>query len=132
MDRKRLKFIALFGGILLSMALLLAVAARSPGGFVYYVTVTEFRQLETHEPPGFRVNGKVVPGSIERLPTGQDVTFMMADAASSLAVSFHGEIPDTFVDDADVVVEGELGSDGTFHAHTLLAKCPSKYEAADN
>jgi cytochrome c-type biogenesis protein CcmE len=29
-----------------------------------------------------------------------------------------------------VVVNGALGADGTFHADQLLAKCPSKYEAA--
>ena len=32
---------------------------------------------------------------------------------------------------ADVVVEGRLETGGAFHAHTLLAKCPSKYESAD-
>ena len=48
-----------------------------------------------------------------------------------LAVNYHGIIPDTFVDGADVVVEGALSTDGTFDAHTLLAKCPSKYESAD-
>jgi cytochrome c-type biogenesis protein CcmE len=31
-----------------------------------------------------------------------------------------------------VVVEGVLGPDGVFVAHTLLAKCPSKYEAANS
>ena len=49
----------------------------------------------------------------------------------TLPVSYHGIIPDTFVDDAAVVVEGRLQEDGTFVAHELLAKCPSKYEAAE-
>ena len=31
-------------------------------------------------------------------------------------------------DESDVVLEGKTGSDGVFHAETLLAKCPSKYE----
>jgi cytochrome c-type biogenesis protein CcmE len=48
-----------------------------------------------------------------------------------MLVAYHGIIPDTFVDDAAVVVEGQLQDDGTFRAHTLLAKCPSKYEAAE-
>ena len=30
----------------------------------------------------------------------------------------------------DVVVEGRMGTDGTFHATTLLAKCASRYENA--
>ncbi len=70
-------------------------------------------------------------GTIERLPTGMDVRFVMTDGQTELAVSYHGVIPDTFVDQAAVVVEGRLQDDGTFLAHNLLAKCPSKYEAAD-
>ncbi len=66
-----------------------------------------------------------------REPSGQDVTFVVTDGTASLPVNYHGIIPDTFVDGADVVVEGRLGEDGTFVAHTMLAKCPSKYEAAD-
>ena len=81
--------------------------------------------------PGFRINGKVTEGSIVRLASGQDVSFVVSDGANDLSVRYHGIIPDTFVDGADVVVEGRLGDDGTFDAHTLLAKCPSKYEAAD-
>ena len=30
----------------------------------------------------------------------------------------------------DVVVEGRMGTDGTFRATTLLAKCASRYENA--
>ena len=61
----------------------------------------------------------------------ETVAFVMTDGGRELPVRYHGIIPDTFVDDADVVVEGALGADGTFAAHTLLAKCPSKYEAAE-
>jgi cytochrome c-type biogenesis protein CcmE len=53
------------------------------------------------------------------------------DGTATLPVDFSGIIPDTFVDDADVVVEGDRRPDGVFVATTLLAKCPSKYEAAD-
>ena len=41
---------------------------------------------------------------------------------------YAGIVPDTFRDEADVVLEGEVGSNGLFRAETLLAKCPSKYE----
>ena len=53
------------------------------------------------------------------------------DSGATVPVVYHGVIPDTFVDDAAVVVEGRLQDDGAFTAHTLLAKCPSKYESAD-
>jgi len=129
-DRKRLKFVLFGAGIVLSMAFLLWAGLDS-GGMVYYLTVTEFSQQGNPATDGCRVNGKVIQGSIERASTGEDVAFVMSDGTTSLPVRYHGVIPDTFVDGADVVVEGQLGSDNTFEAHTLLAKCPSKYEAAE-
>jgi len=79
-----------------------------------------------------RVNGKVAGGTIERQASGQDVRFVMTDGQATLPVSYHGIIPDTFVEGADVVVKGSLdAASGTFHADELLAKCPSKYESAD-
>ena len=40
-------------------------------------------------------------------------------------------VPDTFKHGAEVVVTGRVRDDGTFDASELLAKCPSKYEAAE-
>jgi cytochrome c-type biogenesis protein CcmE len=131
-DRQRVKFLLLGLGVLASMGLLLVVGMNRPGALHYYVTVSEFLAQSGSLRDDFRVDGKVAVGSIERLPSGQDVRFTMAgEDGASMPVHYHGVIPDTFVDDATVVVEGRLQSDGTFLAHTLLAKCPSKYEAAE-
>ena len=43
-------------------------------------------------------------------------------------IRYRGIVPDTFQDEADVVLEGITGPDKVFAADTLLAKCPSKYE----
>jgi len=129
-DRKRLKFLVLGCGIVATMGGLLIVGMSRPGGVAYYLSVSEFLAEPDQAKVGFRINGKVDPGSIVRAASGQDVAFVVTDGAASLPVRYHGVVPDTFVDDADVVVEGRLGADGTFEAHTLLAKCPSKYEAA--
>lgn len=129
MDRRRVKFLILGLGVAATMVFLLVVGVGSGG--VYYYTVDEFLTRHRDATGNFRVNGKVAEGTIERLPTGMDVTFAMTDGKNSLPVRYHGIIPDTFVDKADVVVEGRLGEDGVFAASTLLAKCPSKYEAAD-
>lgn len=131
MDRKRIKFLVLGIGILATMGTLLIVGMSAPGGMSYFHTVSEFLDSPEQSRDGFRVNGKVTAGSIDRKPNGQDVSFVVSDGARSMPVIYHGIIPDTFVDDADVTVEGRLEQDGTFVAHTLLAKCPSKYEAAD-
>ena len=133
MDRRRLKFVLIGIGILATMVFMLVVATqKSDGGFAYYVSVQEF--ATKGEPKGhFRVNGKVEPGTIERIPGGRQVKFTLVDkdGSATLPVDFTGIIPDTFVDEADVVVEGRKRADGVFEATTLLAKCPSKYEAAE-
>ncbi len=126
-----MKFLLLGCGVILSMGFLLIVGVNRPGGFSYYLTVSEFMRQPDRRDDGFRINGKVAAGSIERLATGEDVRFRMTDGGALLPVVYHGIIPDTFVDGADVVVEGRLTDGGEFEAHTLLAKCPSKYESAE-
>jgi cytochrome c-type biogenesis protein CcmE len=134
MDRKRLKFVLLGLGVAATMIFLIVVAIAKPGGgMAYYRTVGEYL-AEPARSGNFRVNGKVLEGSIQRLPSGQEVFFTMHDGtnvAQVIRVEYRGIIPDTFVDKADVVVEGQMRPDGVFVASTLLAKCPSKYESAD-
>jgi cytochrome c-type biogenesis protein CcmE len=47
----------------------------------------------------------------------------------TITVRYAGIVPDTFKDDAEVIVSGSVKGDGTFVAKDLIAKCPSKYEA---
>ena len=58
---------------------------------------------------------------------GLHVTFTEKDATSSMPVEYSGALPDIFQPGITVVAEGKLGSDGVFHARTLLAKCPSRF-----
>jgi cytochrome c-type biogenesis protein CcmE len=50
--------------------------------------------------------------------------------------SYQGIVPDTFKDrpgeEAEVVLKGQLTTGGGFHVdpNGVMAKCPSKYEAA--
>ena len=77
-----------------------------------------------------KVGARVVPGSIQRVPGGREYAFNVTDGAKIVPVVYRGIAPDTFTDSVDVVVEGRMGQDGTFHATTLLAKCASRYENA--
>ena len=131
MDGRKLKFVLFAVGILVSMAVLLYAAINQDGGgLAFYMTVEEFLD-DPPEGNNFRVNGKVKEGSIQRMPSGMDVAFVVTDGQRELPVVYHGIIADTFVDGADVVVEGAMGDEGQFVASTMLAKCPSKYEAAE-
>ncbi len=54
-----------------------------------------------------------------------------AARGQTIAVEYTGIVPDTFKDDAEVIVGGQMQSDGHFVAQELVAKCPSKYEAQE-
>jgi cytochrome c-type biogenesis protein CcmE len=101
-------------------------------GSVYYYTVSEL--LAKGPQQQVRVSGELVGGSAQGLGT-TTLKFVIHDRdqpAQTMAVVYDGAIPDSFKDqpDAEVVAEGDLGADGSFSATLLIAKCPSKYEAA--
>jgi cytochrome c-type biogenesis protein CcmE len=93
---------------------------------VYYHTATEVLEM-----PGehVRLSGEVVDGSIEKDATAGTVAFEISDGTSTVPILYEGAAPDTLKDQAEAVVEGSLGQDGVFHADTLFAKCPSKFQA---
>jgi len=78
-----------------------------------------------------RVSGDVVTGTIVKDFKKQYLEFNMSDAeGKAMKVVYNGIIPDTFKEDIQVIVEGKYDvNDQTFHAATVLTKCPSKYEA---
>jgi len=110
-------------------AILFSVGLK--GSLVYYLTVSEFMDpgRRTDLGDNFRVNGNVLAGSIRKHEGAPGARFVLTDGKRQLPVVYDKEVPDTFVDGSEAVVEGTLGADGTFVAVTLLAKCPSKYEA---
>ena len=114
--------------IALGVAVLLALVAVGYTMFtrsiVYYNTPTE---ALTKPGEVIRLSGEVVDGSIA--VNGGTVSFEVSDEKTTVAVLYEGPLPDTLRDEATAVVEGSLGTDGLFHAETLFAKCPSKFEA---
>jgi cytochrome c-type biogenesis protein CcmE len=100
------------------------IYAASGGASEYYLTVSELR---AHAPDGnVRVAG-VVQDDVQKSDGGLHVTFTEKDATASMPVEYSGALPDIFKPGITVVAEGRLGSDGVFHARTLLAKCPSRF-----
>jgi len=125
-----LKFL-LAGGLILGTIGFLMVSGID-NSMVYYYTVTEVHsQSQQLAGRGIRISGHVQPGSIQKSSEGNRVEFEVYEKATnqSVQVAYEGLIPDTFKDDAEVVVEGVYDpGDPTFAATSLLAKCPSKYE----
>ena len=130
--KPRTKF--LLGGALVLGAAGYLMASSIKDTAVYYLTPGELSAKTVSDPTffetGVKVGARVVPGSIKREAGGRQVAFAISDGAKTYNVIYRGITPDTFTDGVDVVVEGRLARDGTFHATTLLAKCASRYENA--
>ncbi len=103
------------------------------GSIVYYYTVSEVKEKGPElSGKGIRISGHVLPGTIQKGNTGSLVDFIVFEKSTNqqIAARYEGLIPDTFKDNAEIVVEGVFDSNSpVFEANTLLAKCPSKYEA---
>ncbi len=106
---------------------------------VYYLTPVELMERVEADPTfhqvGVKVSGRVVEGTWQRRVDGPSThAFVVSDLEQPgvvFSVRYDDVLPDTFNDEAEVVVEGTYGTDGVFRAHTVLTKCGSRYEAAE-
>jgi cytochrome c-type biogenesis protein CcmE len=88
--------------------------------------------LRAHEGEVVRVHGYVVTGSLERLD-GDDALhrFLLVWGGVALRAEVRGPLPDTFRDQAEVIVTGTLVQrDGwRIEGTAVIAKCSDRYEA---
>ena len=99
-------------------------------GAEYYKYVDEV-MAAPHEWEGktLQVHGNVVPGSIRGTSDRLNWKFELHRNGKVIAATYSGLTPDTFKDEAEVVLTGRFTAEG-FHATDMTAKCPSKYEEA--
>ena len=98
----------------------------------YYKHVEEvMNSPEQWHGKALQLHGYVVPGSIFRARTDSlEWKFKVQSKGSMVDAAYHGIMPDTFKDEAEVVLKGQLTSAGFKVApNGVMAKCPSKYEA---
>jgi cytochrome c-type biogenesis protein CcmE len=103
------------------------IYSASGGSTEYYLTVSELQS--NHQAGVVRVAG-IVQNDVVRSEGGLHVRFTEKDSTASVVVDYQGQLPDIFQPGITVVAEGTLGTDGVFHARTVLAKCPSKFSTA--
>ncbi len=126
MLKKRKFFI---GGIVIFLAIGYLGFMSFQSAATFYYTLTEFAQIrESAYGENVRVKGDIGVGSVETEQAGRILRFNLVEGTESMPVYYQGVVPDTFNEDFEIVIEGELGADGVFKAHTLMPKCPSKYE----
>ncbi len=105
---------------------------------VYYLTPTELAEKIDEDPTfaqlAVKVSGRVVEGSWEQENGTLNHVFQVEDLENPtdntmFTVDYRDILPDTFNDESEVVIEGQFDAAGVFHAHTVLTKCGSRYEA---
>lgn len=127
MPTKKIK-IALAFGIIATLLIWLTLSGFEDN-MQYFINVKEVKAMGAAAyDQGLRVKGYLVPGSLQTKPNSLQVDFLIQDEGQEMAVRYANELPDTFKDGAEVLVEGKYTHDGYFEAQTLMAKCPSKYE----
>lgn len=101
------------------------------GNTAYYLTVPELhQQLARVQGTALRVSGKVTDDPIHWDVQSLSLAFTMGEGTARVPVRYKGVKPDMFQPGAEVIVEGQIGSDGVLTASNLMTSCPSKYEEA--
>lgn len=83
-----------------------------------------------------QVHGHVVKDSVEQAKGTLQYRFKIESraprAAAVIAANYTGLVPDTFKSGAEVVAKGTIGPDNVLQVvpDGIMAKCPSKYDAA--
>jgi cytochrome c-type biogenesis protein CcmE len=115
-------------------------------GTEYYKNVDEvIPQPQQWAGKQMQLHGYVVPNSIKRRrdPATGNITLdyifkiqnnpaRASEPGNIVDATYTGIVPDTFKDEAEVVLKGKLTPTG-FHTdpNGVMAKCPSKYEAQE-
>ena len=121
---------ALIGVVLIGGGIGYFVYQAMQSSWSYYYSVDDFSgnssAIQNHS---LRIAGKVKPGSVSRDLQKMNLTFALAGSKTVIPVYYEGTVPDNFIEDREVVVEGRLDTTGVFQADTLITRCESKYEA---
>ncbi len=117
------------GAAIIVASIVYLMFSGATGSTMYYMTVPELHQQALAlQGEAVRVSGKVTAAPIQWDVRNLQLTFTMGEGEASVPVSYKGVKPDMFKTGADVIVEGQIGQDGTLIASHLMTSCPSKYE----
>ena len=92
----------------------------------YFYTPAEIASGKAAAGQGVRLGGMVERGSVQRLPDGVTIHFVVTDGQARTPVTYRGIVPDLFREGSGVVAEGRMAG-GAFVADTILAKHDERY-----
>jgi cytochrome c-type biogenesis protein CcmE len=123
---KRKRF--LIGGFVILVAISYLIVGGMKEAMVYFKMPSELRAEESSMQGKFvRMGGMVVKGSLHKDLQNLTYQFQLTDGNATFPVYFKGVPPDLFTEGKGAVVEGRIGSDGVFHATTIMAKHAEEY-----
>ena len=119
-------------GLVLVMAFTGLLYSTLSEGTEYYKHVDEV-MANPAEWQGKRLQVHGFAKDVRRAREAFKWRFELHNNGKVIHATYEGIPPDTFKDDAEVVMKGTLQPDGTFIVaagnNSIMAKCPSKYEA---
>jgi cytochrome c-type biogenesis protein CcmE len=144
------------GGILILGAVIFLIWTATAASAEYFLTIDELNAKGSGiVDKNLRVSGAVIGDSIQYDAPNLTLSFEVADVPADnvalkteggLAEALHqavmdpsrarmkvvyvGPKPDLLRNEAQAIMTGHLGADGTFYAEELLLKCPTRYEQA--
>jgi cytochrome c-type biogenesis protein CcmE len=123
----------------LKLTLTTLVLALAFGG-LFYATLGEATEYYKHvdevmaQPDAWYGKKLQLHGfakSVMRKPNSLEYRFEVESNGQTVTATYKGVVPDTFKNDAEVVLKGTLSHEGFAVApNGVMAKCPSKYEAS--
>jgi cytochrome c-type biogenesis protein CcmE len=156
LQEKRMNKKFIIGGLFIIAAVVYLIASSTQASAQYFLTVNEVKEDGSSViGRDLRISGAVIGESIEYDIETLTLTFTIAhiagdndelEAEGGLGVALHNAVtdpdraklnvvyigpkPDLLQNEAQAIMTGRLGEDGTFYADELLLKCPTKYEDA--
>lgn len=144
------------GGVLILGAVVFLIWTATAASAEYFLTIDELNAKGSSiVDKNLRVSGAVIGDSIQYDAPNLTLSFEVADVPADnvalkteggLAEALHqavmdpsrarmkvvyvGPKPDLLRNEAQAIMTGHLGADGTFYAEELLLKCPTRYEEA--
>jgi len=144
------------GGILILGAVVFLIWTSTAANAEYFLTIHELdAKGSSVVDRNLRVSGAVIGDSIQYDAPNLTLNFEVADvpadnavleqqgglaealhqavidpARARMKVVYVGPKPDLLRNEAQAIMTGYMGADGTFYAEELLLKCPTRYEEA--
>ena len=119
---------ALIGGGLAVLAVAAGLILNAfQSNLVFFFSPSQVLANEAPHGRAFRIGGMVEAGSLKRQSDGLTVRFNVTDTAKTVPVVYTGILPDLFKEGKGVVAQGQLTTDGVFHATQILAKHDENY-----